>query len=85
METAMTGGDVQDNHSNCGAVSRRPWRWDVRKVFNTEEAGRTTENHGVRIQSASREALHFASHTRRRKYRLSPPTSWPGSTPSALT
>ena len=27
-----------------------------RKNFNTEEAGRTTEGHGVRVQSASREA-----------------------------
>jgi hypothetical protein len=26
-----------------GFASRRPWRWDVRKVFNTEETGRTTE------------------------------------------
>ena len=47
----------QDNRLNCvgvrsdrftlGLASRRPWRWDVRKDFNTEEAGRTTEGHGA--------------------------------------
>ena len=48
---------AQDNRLNCvgvrfdrftlGPASRRPWKWDVRKVFNTEEAERTTENHGA--------------------------------------
>jgi hypothetical protein len=55
---------VQDNCSNCagvrsdrftlGLASRRPWRRVVRKVFNTEETGRTTENHGVECK------LYFA-------------------------
>ena len=58
---------AQDNRLNCvgvrsdrfalGHASRQPWRWDVRKVFNTEEAGRTTENTEQNALCASREAL----------------------------
>jgi hypothetical protein len=50
----------QDNRMNCtgvrsdrctlGLASRRLSGWDARKVFNTEEAGRTTEFHGVGCQ-----------------------------------
>ena len=53
----VTISPSEDNRLNCvgvrsdwvtlGQGSRRQWRWDVRKAFNTEEAARTMEGHGV--------------------------------------
>jgi hypothetical protein len=47
---------VRSDRFTLGLASRQPWKRDVRKVFNTKEAGRTTKGHGVTFQSVSREA-----------------------------
>jgi hypothetical protein len=66
-EFANTVKQSKDNRLNCvdvrsdqftpGLASRRPWTRGVRKNFNTEEAGRTTEDHGVECR------LRFARST----------------------
>ena len=64
QDNRLTCVGVRFDRSNLGSASRLPWIWDVRKVFSTEDAGRTwraTEQNALRFARSAMNPYSVAS------------------------